>query len=78
MLDGAELDVWISENGTGHRERRFINGITYLFTELKDGWYAIWKCEDGHYFPRIEAKNVEKCVAWCSMYEQSPVPLNVF
>ena len=42
MLNAEELKEWIAQNGTGEKERRYINGISYLFTVMNDGWIAIF------------------------------------
>lgn len=43
MLDAAGLEKWIAENGTGNKERKYINGIDYLFVTMNDGWIAIFE-----------------------------------
>lgn len=77
-MDATALNKWIAENGTGHRERKYINGISYLYAEMKDGWVAIFECDNGNYLPKIQAKNTDKADAWCGMHERPRVPFNVF
>ena len=54
MLNAEELKEWIAQNGTGEKERRYINGISYLFTVMNDGWIAIFEVDNGLYIPLIQ------------------------
>lgn len=55
MLDAAGLEKWIAENGTGNKERKYINGIDYLFVTMNDGWIAIFEYSEGYYIPKTQA-----------------------
>lgn len=77
MLDRNGFDKWVVENGTGHVERKYINGIDYAFATMKDGWIAIFEVDDGKYIPKIQAMDEGKAVSWCSMIERPRVQFNV-
>ena len=55
MLDREKFDAWVEENGTGHVEHKYINGIDYTFATMKDGWIAIFEVDDGAYIPKMQA-----------------------
>ena len=59
MMDRKEFDAWVAENGTGHIDRKYINGIDYAFATMKDGWIAIFEVDDGAYIPMIERPRVQ-------------------
>lgn len=79
MFDEKWLEDWIADSGTGHTEHKSINGIDYIFAEMKDGWIAIFEWEvDGTYTPRIQAADMEHALNWCNMRECIPVPVSRF
>ena len=77
MLDAAGLEKWIAQNGTGHKEYKYFNGIDYLFVTMNDGWIAIFEYADGCYIPKIQAANEMRAASWCNMIERPSVPFNV-
>ena len=34
MMDREKFDAWVVENGTGHIDRKYINGIDYAFATM--------------------------------------------
>lgn len=77
MLDAAGLEKWITENGTGNKERKYINGIDYLFVTMNDGWIAIFEYSEGYYIPKTQAADEAHALNWCGMIERPRVPFNV-
>ena len=77
MLDAAGLEKWIAENGTGNKERKYINGIDYLFVTMNDGWIAIFEYSEGYYIPKTQAADEAHALSWCGMIERPRVPFNV-
>lgn len=77
MLDAAGLEKWIAENGTGNKERKYINGIDYLFVTMNDGWIAIFEYSEGYYIPKTQAADEAHALSWCGMIERPHVPFNV-
>lgn len=73
-----ELETWISENGTGHQERKYINGISYLFATMNDGWIAVFEIDGSEYIPKFQAADTKHAASRCNMYERPNVPFNVF
>ena len=78
MLNANEVNAWISENGTGHKEWKYINGISYLFATMNDGWIAVFETHDGIYIPRFQAADEKHAISRCSLSERPNVPFNVF
>ena len=78
MLNAGELKEWIAQNGTGEKDRRYINGISYLFTVMNDGWIAIFEVDNGLYIPLIQARDIAHAESWCVMRERPNVPFNIF
>ena len=56
MLDREKFDAWVEENGTGHVEHKYINGIDYTFATMKDGWIAILRWTTGHISPKCRRR----------------------
>ncbi len=77
MMDRKEFDAWVTDNGTGHISRKYINGINYAFVTMKDGWIAIFEVDDGSYIPKIQAKDEKKAASWCIPRECPHVPFSV-
>lgn len=77
MLDAAGLEKWIAENGTGHKENKYFNGIDYLFVTMNDGWIAVFECADGYYIPKTQAADEAHAASRCNMIERPRVPFNV-
>ena len=78
MLDTREVQDWSAENGTGHQERRIINGIHFLFVTRNDGWIAVFSVDEGMYFPKFEASDMAHALSRCNLMERVNVPLNRF
>lgn len=78
MLDTREVQDWITENGTGHQERRIINGIHFLFVTRNDGWIAVFSVDEGMYSPKFEASGMAHALSRCNLMERVNVPLNRF
>lgn len=76
-MSGQKLENWIAENGTGSRERKYFNGIEYLFAPMNDAWIAVFECDNGRYIPVFQAADVEHAISRCSMTERITVPFNV-
>ena len=34
MMDRKEFDAWVTDNGTGHISRKYINGINYALARF--------------------------------------------
>lgn len=77
MLDREKFDAWVEENGTGHVEHKYINGIDYTFATMKDGWIAIFEVDDGAYIPKMQAADEAHADSWCYMIERPRVQFNV-
>lgn len=77
MLDAVGLEKWIAENGTGHKENKYFNGIDYLFVTMNDGWIAVFECADGYYIPKTQAADEAHAASWCNMIERPRVSFNV-
>ena len=73
MMDREKFDAWVVENGTGHIDRKYINGIDYAFATMKDGWIAIFEVDDGVYIPKIQAADEAHAISWCNMIERPQV-----
>lgn len=78
MMDREKFDAWVVENGTGHIDRKYINGIDYAFATMKDGWIAIFEVDDGVYIPKMQAADEAHAISWCNMIERPQVQFNVF
>lgn len=78
MMDREKFDAWVVENGTGHIDRKYINGIDYAFATMKDGWIAIFEVDDGVYIPKTQAADEAHAISWCNMIERPRVQFNVF
>lgn len=78
MMDREKFDAWVVENGTGHIDRKYINGIDYVFATMKDGWIAIFEVDDGVYIPKMQAADEAHAISWCNMIERPQVQFNVF
>lgn len=73
----SRIGKWIAENGTGNKERKYINGIDYLFVTMNDGWIAIFEYSEGYYIPKTQAADEAHALSWCGMIERPRVPFNV-
>lgn len=78
MMDREKFDAWVVENGTGHIDRKYINGVDYAFATMKDGWIAIFEVDDGVYIPKMQAADEAHAISWCNMIERPQVQFNVF
>lgn len=77
-MNSERFEKWIAENGTGHMEHRYFNGIDYFFAGMRDGWIAIFEWGScGTYTPCIQAADREHAESWCSMRECVPVQVNL-
>ena len=61
----------------GQQERKYINGIDYLFVTMNDGWIAIFEYSEGYYIPKTQAADEAHALSWCGMIERPRVPFNV-
>lgn len=60
----------------GPTERKYANGISYVFETMDDGWIGIYQVqEDLSLRPLIQACDEEKAMDWIVMRE--PVPCAV-
>ena len=57
----------------------YINGIEYEFVEEKDGSISIYQIHEitRERIPCIQAINMDKALAWCSMRERPRIQFNV-
>ena len=78
MLTAEELREWIAQNSTGENVRRHINGISYLFTVMNDGWIAVFETDNGLYIPIVQARDIAHAERWCIMRERPNVLFNIF
>ena len=76
-MSGQALENWIAENCMGSRERKYFNGIEYLFATMNDGWIAVFEYDNGRYIPKFQAADEEHAVSRCYMTERISVPFNV-
>ena len=59
-------------------ERRYANGIDYIFIHEKDGWISIMNVTGGIYKPVIQAKDSEHADNFIALREPLTVPVQFF
>ena len=53
-------------------ERRYANGLDYIFIFEKDGWISVMDVTGGIYSPVIQAKDTEHAESYISLRERIP------
>lgn len=72
MTDGCRNYVEIARQKGCRIERRYANGLDYIFILEQDGWISIMDVTGGNYRPVIQAKDVEHAESYIALRE--PVP----
>lgn len=58
-------------------ERRYSNGLDYIFIYEADGWISIFDVTGGIYTPKIQAKDIEHAESYITFIEPLPPFVNV-